>query len=459
MQQTGLIVVPPSPTDYIAGANTQIVYEERVSDWAPFLPSVEKQARDFVFDTMSCTSFSAHNVIETQIKWLIENKKFSDSQLALIKEYFDEKGNFNCSDRFTAIMSGTTPQGNYFQKVWDSIRKNGLLPEKDLPFGGNSWAEYHNPAVITPAMKEKAKRILSVLSFQYEFVFYDEDPEFSKLQQEAARTHIKQSPLHIAYPVPGTHAMMMHAIGKENVWYFDTYEPFVKKKSFNNAKIHYAMKGYVSIYKPILKKGSKGKDVEELQKDLNQVMHAKLVVDGDFGGKTEKAVIDLQKMYGLKADGIVGTETRLKIEEIKKKVFEGNYLSLAIKDIGVKELSVGHNPKIVQYFADVGHSWVKDDETAWCAAFLGSCLERAGIESTRLLSARSYLKWQKGALKPQLGDIAVFTRPPNPIHGHVGFFIREEGDKIWVLGGNQSDQVSVAAFPKNRLLGYRRWYT
>jgi hypothetical protein len=40
--------------------------------------------------------------------------------------------------------------------------------------------------------------------------------------------------------------------------------------------------------------------------------------------------------------------------------------------------------------------------------------------------------------------------------GHVGFFAGVDGTKILVLGGNQSDSVSIGSYPKNTLLGVRR---
>ncbi len=52
-----------------------------------------------------------------------------------------------------------------------------------------------------------------------------------------------------------------------------------------------------------LKKGDKGREVEDLQKYL------KLKVDGDFGSKTEDAVKKFQKEKGLTADGVVGEKT------------------------------------------------------------------------------------------------------------------------------------------------------
>jgi N-acetylmuramoyl-L-alanine amidase len=64
-----------------------------------------------------------------------------------------------------------------------------------------------------------------------------------------------------------------------------------------------------------LKKGSIGAAVEELQKLL------KIVVDGDFGPITEKAVIEFQKLCGLKVDGIVGENTLSKLTKpaVKKE--------------------------------------------------------------------------------------------------------------------------------------------
>jgi hypothetical protein len=53
----------------------------------------------------------------------------------------------------------------------------------------------------------------------------------------------------------------------------------------------------------VLKLGSKGKSVEDLQKYL------KIKVDGDFGKKTEEAVKNFQKSKNLTADGVVGEKT------------------------------------------------------------------------------------------------------------------------------------------------------
>lgn len=135
---------------------------------------------------------------------------------------------------------------------------------------------------------------------------------------------------------------------------------------------------------------------------------------------------------------------------------------LAERNIGTYEVpGPEDNPKIVGWFSKVGHSWVQDDETAWCAAFLGAMLEEVGIPSTRALNARSYLNW--GGSVPfsaaRKGDVAVFWRgDPGGWQGHVGFFVQMHGtDEIIVLGGNQRNRVNRMAYPRNQLLSIRRY--
>ena len=87
------------------------------------------------------------------------------------------------------------------------------------------------------------------------------------------------------------------------------------------------------------------------------------------------------------------------------------HFRLAKSEIGTKEISGERdNPAVVQMFADVGHSQIDNDETAWCAAAVGSWLERSCIPSTGALNARSYLDWgQPVDLKDaKQGDIVVF---------------------------------------------------
>lgn len=58
-----------------------------------------------------------------------------------------------------------------------------------------------------------------------------------------------------------------------------------------------------------LRRGSSGDAVRFIQSELNKVDNAGLTVDGQFGARTESAVEAFQQRSGLKADGIVGSQT------------------------------------------------------------------------------------------------------------------------------------------------------
>ena len=124
--------------------------------------------------------------------------------------------------------------------------------------------------------------------------------------------------------------------------------------------------------------------------------------------------------------------------------------------LGVKEITgSAHEAKIVKFFADAGHPDIRSDEVAWCAAFAGAMLEAVGIRSTRSLTARSYLKWGRAIDKPIPGCIVVFKRGNSTWQGHVAFYEKDGGNYIWVLGGNQSNAVTIQKYAKSNVLGYR----
>jgi uncharacterized protein (TIGR02594 family) len=135
-------------------------------------------------------------------------------------------------------------------------------------------------------------------------------------------------------------------------------------------------------------------------------------------------------------------------------------LATSGEHLGIKEWpGAKHNPAIVAMFAAKGHEWVQDDETPWCAAFVGSVLAQLGLPHTGKLNARSYLDWGfKVDMQDALpGDVVVFWRGSRQgWQGHVAFLVRFEGDSVIVRGGNQGNAVSDAPYPVGRILGIRR---
>lgn len=149
---------------------------------------------------------------------------------------------------------------------------------------------------------------------------------------------------------------------------------------------------------------------------------------------------------------------KLLIDKSSSMIRHSDALELAFEYIGLTEkVGLEHNPEIVSFFHEIGYSWVLDDETPWCAAFVGAILKKSGYKHSGKLNARSYLTVGEKVEVPELGDIVVFFRgDPAGAAGHVAFYLGESKNNIYCLGGNQSDQVRVSAYDKAHVLGFRR---
>ena len=66
---------------------------------------------------------------------------------------------------------------------------------------------------------------------------------------------------------------------------------------------------------PLLKKGSTGQPVKDLQQGLKDLGFDPGPVDGSFGSKTETAVKQFQGDRGIAVDGVVGELTWLNLDE------------------------------------------------------------------------------------------------------------------------------------------------
>lgn len=59
----------------------------------------------------------------------------------------------------------------------------------------------------------------------------------------------------------------------------------------------------------VIREGEKSERVKLLQAIFNVISGAGLVVDGDFGDATRRAVVNYQQVEGISADGEVGEQT------------------------------------------------------------------------------------------------------------------------------------------------------
>lgn len=137
------------------------------------------------------------------------------------------------------------------------------------------------------------------------------------------------------------------------------------------------------------------------------------------------------------------------------------HMEIAHAELGIRETAgPDATSEILAYFREVGREDITSDEVAWCGAVYGACIARAGIEVTvprhRRLLARAYLEQGVPIEAPRYGCGVILARPEGgPEAGHVGFVTGWTATEVMVLGGNQANSVSIAAFPRARVLGYR----
>ncbi|WP_086476316.1 C40 family peptidase [Arenibacter amylolyticus] len=137
-----------------------------------------------------------------------------------------------------------------------------------------------------------------------------------------------------------------------------------------------------------------------------------------------------------------------------------NLIEILSQEIGVKEIKGAKaNTQILKYAKDCGFKEYTSDETAWCSLFANWVALQAGLERSKRLDARSWLNVGTPIDNPEPGDVVVFWRESrNSWKGHVGFYTGFSHDKqrVYCLGGNQGNQVSLSAYPAERILQFRR---
>ena len=94
--------------------------------------------------------------------------------------------------------------------------------------------------------------------------------------------------------------------------------------------------------------------------------------------------------------------------------------------------------------------------TPWCGAFVGTVVKRSGKKPpTGYNKASTWMRWGKPVRlsSARKGDVVVIrTR----VGTHVAFYAGLKGNRILLLGGNQSDQVKISAYNVKSVRAIRR---
>ena len=129
----------------------------------------------------------------------------------------------------------------------------------------------------------------------------------------------------------------------------------------------------------------------------------------------------------------------------------------ALKEYGTREVpGQADNPRIMEYARDIGATWVTSDEIPWCAVFVQWCLKQANDNYSYMADALYFENYGLPTAAPEVGAIALFQNTtPGKAYCHVAFYVANDEHGIYVLGGNQGNQVNIIQLPYADLVCYR----
>ena len=135
------------------------------------------------------------------------------------------------------------------------------------------------------------------------------------------------------------------------------------------------------------------------------------------------------------------------IVSVPRPVVVPRWLPIALGELGVVEdTRPGRSERRIEQYHAATRGGAELDDVPWCASFVGWVLESAGVPSTKRKSAASYATWGTAVGWDAFGGVVVFGKsdPDAGGTGHVGFLLGVSGSRCFVLGGNQSNAVTIA---------------
>ncbi|MGN6777590.1 NlpC/P60 family protein [Rhizobium sp.] len=180
-----------------------------------------------------------------------------------------------------------------------------------------------------------------------------------------------------------------------------------------------------------------------------------------------------QQKNHLKVTGTATAETIIQLRQdppsssttfqpVPETPVEPAWMREARRFMGLKEIAGAKSNNTIISWAQKLGGWIKNfytnDDIPWCGLFVNHCItETLPNEHTPAnpLGALNWSSFGKQLKTPVVGAILTFRRTGG---GHVGFYVGEDATAYHVLGGNQSNSVSIARIEKGRLED-ARWPT
>jgi uncharacterized protein (TIGR02594 family) len=151
----------------------------------------------------------------------------------------------------------------------------------------------------------------------------------------------------------------------------------------------------------------------------------------------------------------------------KMRTLQITAFDIAERFINTKEIKGAIDNPQVMAMLKLDNTWPQNDEVPWCSAFTNYVCWVLRLTRSKSLMARSWIRIgsyielkdaQKGfdiiVLKRGSGNqpgADVINAP-----GHVGFYAGHNKKEIYILGGNQNNEVNISLYNIDRILAIRR---
>ncbi len=214
---------------------------------------------------------------------------------------------------------------------------------------------------------------------------------------------------------------------------------------------------------PVFKPDNSGFTLDERQAIQTALMRHGFDVgphgaDGKIGTATEAAIIAFKRSIGFAPRPYVGPQTWAQLMAEKPDTHLTRetlpWIQEAMKIVGRHE--VEDNASLRSWLRLDGKTVGDPARIPWCGDFVETAIRLVlPTEPFRSpLKENPYwaLNWRhlgRALHKPAYGAVAAISRDGG---GHVGFVVGEDPTRLYLLGGNQSNRVSVAPFDKTRFV-------
>lgn len=202
------------------------------------------------------------------------------------------------------------------------------------------------------------------------------------------------------------------------------------------------------------------KDWKPVKQKLKDLGFYSGLIDGNRGSLTNEAIVAFKRSVGFLARAFYGPLTHEALLGFPHSAKPTSHPYPWYREgeliLGLHEST--HHSRLKAWF-DKSVAWINPKEIAWCGAFVATCLRKwnpAAELPGNPLGARQWGGFGE-ACTPQRGAVLTFWRgSKSGWQGHVGFYAGEDATAFHVLGGNQSNAVTITRIARDRLL-QSRW--